>query len=104
MKESAVKDDNILEIKNFKKVNGDIIKVQKKSKKSKKIKDEKAPEKGDQPDYSVNEMDFEEEFLLVMEENQLLHVELLKERTRRQTLEKLLNKFFKNQQEKPKKE
>ena len=99
-KEFDVADDKILEIKNFKKVNGDLIILRgKKSKKSKKKANQEATQNDKkQPDYAGNDMDFEEEFLLALEENQFLHIELIKEQTRSQTLQKILNKLLKQYQ------
>ena len=93
MKVSSVTDDKIIEIKHFKKVNGEIINIKRRSKKGKKKPVEELEE-----EVMDDEEDFDDEILRLMEENEALQLELFKERIRRQTIEKLLNKILKQQQ------
>jgi ACT domain-containing protein len=95
MKVSSVADDNIIDLKNFKKINGEIINV--KRKRNKKGKKKKPVEKLD-VEFMSDEENFDDEVIQLIEENQTLQLELFKERIRRQTIEKLLNKFLKQQQ------
>jgi len=95
MKVSSVADDKIIEIKNFKKVNGEIINVKRKRTK----KDKKKPDiKVEENDMADDDEDFDDEVLRLMEEIEILQIELFKEKVRRQTIEKLLNKLLKQQQ------
>lgn len=106
MKDRTVADDKIIEIKDFKKINGEIIRIKvarsKKKKKNKKDKDIKPDDALSDLDYTDENMDFEDEFIDLLEENEILQAELFKERIRRQTIEKLLNKLLKQQASKVK--
>ena len=92
-------DEKIIEFKDFEKVNGEVkrIKPIKKSKASKKSK------KNDQtvnvPDYSGEEISFEDMMNNIINENEMLYFELLQEKTRCRTLEKILNKTLKINQD-----
>lgn len=90
-------EDKIIEIKNFKKVNGEIVNVKKRRTKTNK---KKRPVKDLEEDVMADDSDFEDDMLDLMEENEALQMELFKERIRRQTIEKLLNKLLKQQQKK----
>jgi len=94
----TVSDDKVLDIKDYKKVNGEVTKITKKSKKSKKKKEDPIVEETIVDDFEYLEEDFDEDDYedMLIEENELLQVELLKERTARQALEKLLNKYLKD--------
>lgn len=95
---SYMSDEKILEITDFKKVNGETIRVKqsniKKSKsksKSKKSKDAVPVT----PDYSMHEVSFEDEVAFVFEQNEILYHELVKAQTQVKTLEKVINKVLK---------
>lgn len=94
-------DDNILDIKNFKKVDGQTVQVKGKKPNKKKNKSKTTKENPpftDQEIYVEFEFDADSDDMeqMLIEENELLHVELLKERTRRQQLEKILKKHLGN--------
>lgn len=98
MKVCNVDDDKIIEIKDFKKINGEIIRVKvKRSKKKKKDKTVKPEDETVDLDFTDENIDFEDEFLDLVEELEIVQTELFKERVRRQTMEKLLNKLLKQQ-------
>ena len=101
-------DDKVLDIKDYKKVNGEITKINpKKSKKSKK-KSKKEEETEIEISVTFDDFEYSEEFDdqdyedMLVEENEMLQVELLKERTARQALEKILNKHLKDSKKKDK--
>lgn len=100
-------DEKILEIKDFKKIDGEVVQVSGKRKKSKKPvkKNNKKPTKEEQDGemdivFYAEELSFEEQFAVILEENEYLRTELVREYARSSTMEKLLNKLLKQNKSK----
>lgn len=88
-------DEKILEIKDFKKINGEVTDVSGKKRKAKKKVKKNTKEPEDQFEFYAEELTLEEQFVMIIEENEYLRTELVRENSRCNTLEKLLNKLLK---------
>jgi hypothetical protein len=105
MKAGTMSDDNILEIKDFKKIDGEVVQVSGKKKKSKSKKPVKKNTNEPTPEeleimFYAEELTLEEQFAIILEENEYLRTELVREHSRSETLEKLLNKVLKENKNK----